>query len=213
MYFPGTTWTGHCNGFAAASLLEPEPTQPGTVQGVTFSVADQKGLLVDYHFGDSTAWSFGDDDPLSSADFHRMLLDWVGSAHVGFVVTFDAGGGEVWSYPLYQFASQWAPDSSQDGLWHVKTTVWLADMDVAPDFVGTRPYPDANGKTFTYDLQGDPRRPDSGVWTGASASGHFAHPERIWYPEATAQNGKGNLVSPGLDRGMLETLLTGAASN
>ena len=48
----------HCNGFAAAALLEPEPTEQREILGITFSVADLKGLLVDYHFGDAAAWSF-----------------------------------------------------------------------------------------------------------------------------------------------------------
>ncbi|MBV9544439.1 MAG: hypothetical protein JOY61_08670, partial [Chloroflexi bacterium] len=107
VYFPGTTWAGHCNGFAAAALLEPEPTASVDVLGITFSVADLKGLLVDYHFGDAAAWSFGgaDGGDLNPADFQRMLLNWVGSAGKGFVLTYDMGGGEVWSYPVYRFES------------------------------------------------------------------------------------------------------------
>ncbi|MBV9578803.1 MAG: hypothetical protein JO057_09455 [Chloroflexi bacterium] len=211
VYFPNIPWAGHCNGFAAAALLEPEPLAPVTALGVTFSVADLKGLLVDYHFGDAAEWSYGDANAeVSPAKFHSTLLDWVASKHKGFVVTFEMGGGEVWSYPVYQFSSQWAPDAVEDGLWHVTTTVWMADMDVAPDFTGTQPYPGPDGKTFTYDLHGDPRHPDpgDGTWTGASASGRFAHPGRIWYPDAHVRNPDAGLVSPGLDRQVLSTLLS-----
>ena len=42
LYFPATPWAGHCNGFAAAALVEPEPTEPVTMLGITFSVADLK---------------------------------------------------------------------------------------------------------------------------------------------------------------------------
>jgi hypothetical protein len=207
VFFPNTPWAGHCNGFAAAALLEPEPEAPVTALGVEFSVADLKGLLVDYHFGDAAAWSYGDaSEEVSPAKFHSMLLDWVAGKQKGFVITYDMGGGEVWSYPVYRFSSQWAPDDMQDGLWHVTTTVWMADMNVSPSFIGTQPYPGPNGKTFTYDLEGDPRHPDDGAWTGSSTSGRFAHPSRIWYPDAHVRNPDPRLVSPGLDRDVLATL-------
>jgi hypothetical protein len=207
VFFPNTPWAGHCNGFAAAALLEPEPQAPVSASGVTFSVADLKGLLVDYHFGDAAAWSYGDvNAEVSPARFHTMLLNWVAVGNKGLVVTFDMGGGEVWSYPLYRFATQWAPDEVQDGVWHVTTTVWMADMAVAPNFIGTQPYPGPAGQTFTYDVYGDPRHPDDGAWTGSSSSGRFAHPSRIWYPDARVRNPDPRLVSPGLDYDVLATL-------
>jgi hypothetical protein len=210
LYVPGVAWAGHCNGFAAAALLEPEPTEPVNVLGMTFSVADLKGLLVDYHFGDAAAWSFGADSELNPADFHRTLLTWLGGAGQGFVLTYDMGQGEVWSYPAYKFDSHWTADANQEGVWHVTTTVWMADMDVAPNFVGTKIYPSAAGKTFEYTLQGDPMNPDDGAWTGPSRSGRFAHPGRIWYPEPTARNTDRDLVSPGLDRQTIANILAGS---
>ena len=79
VFFPNTTWAGHCNGFAAAALLEPEPLEPVTALGVTFSVADLKGLLVDYHFGDAAAWTFGDDEPGSQSRRNFTPCCWTGS--------------------------------------------------------------------------------------------------------------------------------------
>jgi hypothetical protein len=211
MYVPGVAWAGHCNGFAAAALLEPEPTEPLNVLGITFSVADQKGLLVDYHFGDAAAWAFGADGDLNPADFHRMLLTWLGGAGQGFVLTYDMGKGEVWSYPAYKFESHWTADPSREGVWRVTTTVWMADMDVPANFVGTKVYPSPAGKTFEYTLQGDPTSPDDGAWTGASRSGRFAHPGRIWYPEPTVRNTEErDLVSPGLDRQTIANILAGS---
>ena len=52
LWLSGFSWAGHCNGWAAAALLEPEPTAPVTRAGVDFSVADLKGLLSSYHFAD-----------------------------------------------------------------------------------------------------------------------------------------------------------------
>jgi transglutaminase elicitor len=210
LYVPGVPWAGHCNGFAAAALLEPEPTDPVDVLGMTFSVADLKGLLVDYHFGDAAAWSFGADGDLNPADFHRMLLAWLGAAGRGFVLTYDMGQGEVWSYPAYKFESHWTADPTQEGVWRVTTTVWMADMDVSANFVGTKVYPSAAGKTFEYTLQGDPLAPDDGAWSGASRVGRFAHPGRIWYPEPTVRNTERDLVSPGLDRQTIANILAGS---
>ncbi|MCA1646594.1 MAG: hypothetical protein LC797_14430 [Chloroflexi bacterium] len=208
--FPRSSWAGHCNGFAAAALLEPEPTEPITVLDITFTVADLKGLLVDYHFGDAAAWSFGEDGDLKPADFHRMLLTWLDRVRKGFVLTYDMGNGEVWSYPVYRFESQWSPDAEDPDLWYVTTTVWMADMGVSPNFVGTRPYPGPAGKTFEYTLRGDPRQPTDGEWTGASQQGRFAHPGRIWYPEPKVRTGDRDLVSPGLDRQTLANIIAGA---
>ena len=210
LYFPATPWAGHCNGFAAAALVEPEPTEPVTMLGITFSVADLKGLLVDYHFGDAAAWSFGEDGILNPADFHRMLLNWVGGTGTGFVLTYEMANGEVWSYPVYRFESHWTQDASVEGQWRVSTTVWMADMDVPANFVGTKPYPGAAGKVFTYTLQGDPRDPSDGAWIGASKSGRFAHPGRIWYPESTLRNEDRDLVSPGLDRQTIANIIAGS---
>jgi Transglutaminase elicitor len=210
LFVPGVAWAGHCNGFAAAALLEPEPTEPVSMLGMTFSVADLKGLLVDYHFGDAAAWSFGADSDLNPADFHRMLLTWLGAGGQGFVLTYDMGQGEVWSYPLYRFESHWTADPKQEGTWDVTTTVWMADMDVPANFVGTKVYPSAAGKTFEYTLQGNPLNPDDGAWTGASRSGRFAHPGRIWYPDPTVRNTERELVSPGLDRQTIANILAGS---
>jgi Transglutaminase elicitor len=208
VFFPGTPWAGHCNGFAAAALLEPEPQTPVTALGVRFSVADLKGLLVDYHFGDSAAWSFGDSRAeVSPARFQRMLLEWLGDGATGFVATFDFGGGEVWSYPLYRFESEWTADDEEPDLWHVETTVWMADMNVSPTFVGVRPFPSERGLKLTYDLAGDPHKPYYGEWTGDSVSGRFGHPSRIWYPDGVVRNTNRDLVSPGLDRDTIASLL------
>jgi hypothetical protein len=52
----------------------------------------------------------------------------------------------------------------------------------------------------------------SGAWTGKSQSGRLAHPGRIWYLEARLRNGTRDLVSPGLDRAIIETILASGAA-
>jgi hypothetical protein len=77
--FSSLPWAGHCNGWAAAALLELEPTKPRTLNGITFSVADQKGLLTSYHFADAAAWAVGSETrDAPAAEFHRAVTRWIG---------------------------------------------------------------------------------------------------------------------------------------
>jgi hypothetical protein len=43
-----TRW-GHCNGWAAAAITEPEPSVACWLEGIYFGVADKKGLLTEWH--------------------------------------------------------------------------------------------------------------------------------------------------------------------
>jgi hypothetical protein len=208
VYYPGYSWAGHCNGWAAASLLEPEPTEPRELLGVPFTVGDQKGLLSAYHFADAAAWSHGEGGTVDPADLHRMLLTWLAAEKKGFVATFDLGNEEVWSYPVYAFSTTWGPDPEIGELWRVTTTLWMADPNVPTDFVGLKPYRGPAGQTFEYVLQGDPRNPSGGAWIGRSEAGRFAHPGRIWYPEPQVRNLERQLASPNLDRGTIAGIVT-----
>src|SRR5207237_1280794 len=111
----GPSWAGHCNGWAAAALLEPEPTAPVQVGDVTFSVSDLKGLLSDYHFADTALWLYGGGaGGLDPADFHRQLVRWLVGQQQGMVVVFNPGGEEIWSYPAYRVKLVATPDATQE---------------------------------------------------------------------------------------------------
>ena len=199
--FARLAWAGHCNGWAAAALLEPEPTTERTLNGVTFSVADQKGLLTSYHFADSVVWSVGSDDQdATPAEFHRAVLTSLGTDRKGAIFTFrPAGDQEVWSYPAARFETEIGPDPLEADLWHVKTTVWLVDNEVPAGAVGSRPWPSAAGKTFQYTLRGnDPYNPRDGEW-GTANTGRFGHPYMVWYPDPARRNIDRQLTSPDLD--------------
>ncbi|MHC4829494.1 MAG: hypothetical protein ACYTFT_03935, partial [Planctomycetota bacterium] len=45
------SWWGHCNGWAAAAVMEREPFAPITAEGIRFEVADLKGLLSESYWG------------------------------------------------------------------------------------------------------------------------------------------------------------------
>lgn len=200
------SWAGHCNGWAAAALLEREPTKDREAGGISFGVADLKGLLVSYHFADSAAWLRGGED-LSPVDFHQQLVEWLGARKKGFVLTFrPTADEEVWSYPAYRFALTMSPDSLEPDVTHVQATVWLADNDVAADFVGLQTWR-GDGQTYEYRLLGPRDAPTGGEWEGVSVSGRFAHPSSIWYPDARHRNLDRELASPNLDYKTIKRIL------
>ena len=103
-------WWGHCNGWAAAALLEPEPLHSVEYQGQIFEVSDIKALLVEVYYG-SKAYAVGLRCNLSEADqkrdqngraeetacrdtnpgsFHIALLNLVGRDQRGFVMDFES---------------------------------------------------------------------------------------------------------------------------
>ena len=208
IWLDSETWAGHCNGWAAAALLEPEPTAPITAEGISFGVADQKGLLVAYHFADSALWLHGTpEQPLSPVDFHYRLVEWLGNGKKGFILTFRPNGDdEVWSYPASGFQLAMGPDPADPNVTHVQATVWLADNDVPADFVGLRPWR-GGGQTYEYALVGPRDAPTGGEWTGRTALGGFARPAIIWYPDPDHRNVERQLVSPNLDYRMIRRIL------
>jgi hypothetical protein len=209
--FSGLAWAGHCNGWAAASLLEPEPTEARVVNGVTFSVADQKGLLTSYHFADAAAWAAGSfEKDVEPAEFHRELTRSLGGQRKGLVFTFKpyAVGEEVWSYPASKFETVIGPDPVEPDVWRVKTTVWLVDNEVGAGFVGSRPWPSPAGKVMEYTLQGDPYNPKGGAWSPGT-DGRFGRPFMIWYPDPNHRNIDRQLASPELDYRLLRQITRG----
>ncbi len=148
LIFAGLQWAGHCNGWAAAALLEPEPTDSRIVNELTFGVADQKGLLSAYHFADAALWALGSEEQeVTPAELHRMLLSWLGRQRKGMIFTFRLGDEEVWSYPAFKFESVMGPDAIRPNVWLVRTVVWFVDNDVPAGWVGARPWPAADGSS------------------------------------------------------------------
>ncbi|MCC7104827.1 MAG: hypothetical protein IT307_06765 [Chloroflexi bacterium] len=204
----GLSWAGHCNGWTAAALLEPEPTKPREVDGISFSVADQKGLLSEWHFADAALWWYGGDSGVSAADFHTRLIDWLGRGKRGFAVTFrPSRDDEVWSYPAYAFDLTMGPDAVQPGVTLVSVTLYLADNNVPADFVGVQPW---HGEPIRleYRITGPRDHPVGGAWTGASAPADgFARPAEIWFPDVEHRNYYRQLTSPNLDYSVIKRIV------
>jgi hypothetical protein len=211
--FAGLQWAGHCNGWAAAALLEPEPLESREVNGIVFSVADLKGLLTSYHFANAAAWAVGGEDiDASPADFHQAIVNWMGGQRKGAVFTFRLVGDEVWSYPAFKYETVVGPDPLDPEVWHARTVIWLVDNEVPANFTGARPWPTPDGKVFEYTLFGkDPTKPTGGEWSKAN-QGRFGHPYMVWYPDPTRRNIDRQLASPGLEYALIRQIL-GRAEN
>jgi len=97
--YHGVSWEGHCNGWAASSVLRPEPNAPRTdpMSGVTFSVSDQKGILaeVDYcakvAFFGSRYRGGGDRRDIYPAKFHNTLRYYIGNLRKPIAVDYRSG--------------------------------------------------------------------------------------------------------------------------
>lgn len=186
-------WWGHCNGWAAAAVLEPEPTQPRALRGLTFAVGDQKGLLTVCHNGDPVDLirKLGPND---AHLFHAMVLQSIGKDRRGLIFDtkldpIDPQNNqpvrEVWNYPAYRYECAYAeagPDT-----YDVTMQLWFADDGVDPDFVGTQDWPEpGQPKIYSYRISGDRANPRSGSWTGSSVNDH---PDLMWRPQPlTVQN-------------------------
>jgi hypothetical protein len=209
LYFREFGWAGHCNGWAAAALLEPEPTSTRELGGLTFGVADMKGLLSSYHFADAALWAAGGESaPATPAEFHRAITTWIGGERRGLIVTFRLDGEEVWSYPAYRFESVIGPDPAEVDLWHVRTRLWFADNNVASGFVGLNHWPSDEGKLFEYTVVGDPARGVGGDWGPNNQSG-FGRPYMAWFPDASRRNVDRQLASPMLEYSILSAITRG----
>lgn len=94
----GEVWEGHCNGWAAAAILNEEPVTPKTdpISGITFSILDQKALLSERDFC-VTHTFFGSryrdaSDNMSDirpAVFHKTLVYYIGSLQKPVATDYD----------------------------------------------------------------------------------------------------------------------------
>ena len=120
----GSSWFGHCNGWAAAAIMTREPRESttydtewtGSVAGQTdrdftveLSVADQKGLLSEtYYSGMSNffgaRYNSEDDDPadLTPKAILHILSTYIKQRQVPLV--FDTTATEqVWNFPAWSY--------------------------------------------------------------------------------------------------------------
>lgn len=86
--YHGINWEGHCNGWAASSIIRPEPktSKIDAQSGEVFTVSDQKGLLAetDYcvkiaFFGSRYRGPNSNAFDINAATFHKTLRYYIGN--------------------------------------------------------------------------------------------------------------------------------------
>ncbi len=168
-------WWGHCNGWAAASVLFPEPKEPVKVNGVVFGVADIKGLLTEIGMSvlaDFYGERMYDTDSYSSPkyfdtvpdQYFLVLTNYMGNLKKPILVDRFTGP-QVWNQPLVAYEFQYPKPEDYLGntlqapnVYRIRVTSkiwWVNDLGVQPDAI-TEPFdfsnPDANPYVMSRDL-------------------------------------------------------------
>ena len=179
-------WHGHCDNWSAASILFPEPTTAGDLNGVLFNVGDKKGILTISLKERVSATFYGtrfteeedNDDiyPGGVEGFHETLISYIKIQGKPIIMDLDPGV-QIWNYPAYQYEMEW---TDTPGRRNVTCRVWFASDSVAPDYVGTRSF----SQTFSYWLAIDDEGElldEPGGWEGGN------HPDFLWYPSSVRE--------------------------
>ena len=176
-YWPdGVIWAGHCNGWAAASVSENEPTEKVNSMGITFFVGDIKALWTEsYQASNGTIYGIRDGLGMDPLVLHVELQAYLRDNHIPVLMDVD-GGEQVWTYPIFKYVMNWTDDGN---IRHVTTVVYGANDGVDPDTIAENTL----SWTYTYDLTMEDGVPVSGEWTGESID---KQPDFMWYPDDPA---------------------------
>lgn len=185
----GASWEGHCNGWAAASIMRAEPRTTRFHSGEEFSVGNQKGLLAekDYcakaaFFGGRTAVN-GEVHAqfISAKQFHTTLQYYIGNLRKPIAMDYRATSA-VDNHVVSGYNMN--IEDLGNGRLRVTNVLTMHKYDgkntdavgIAPDYLRTYKYilvTDAN-KTIV-----------SGEWISGN-------PDFIWVPLSTSTCPKGN---------------------
>lgn len=178
------SWYGLCNGWCAASIMTEEPTRSNTVNGITFKVGDQKGLLTEAWYNTSgDGWYEGDryygnaGDDLQ--DLYPDHLLWLLEQYIhpnGTPIVLDLSADEeVWNYPIYAYS--WSRTHVGNNWYDYTLQIEGSDDAVHPDFTGIKKI--TKSYTFTAYIQNGSILSGYAYWTGNSVQDH---PDFAWYP-------------------------------
>ena len=112
-------WHGLCHAWASAALLEPEPREPVTYQGLDFRVGDIMRAPAP-RTRTTSRWSSASGSATATLDRDDIALDVlkgasaasIGQKRIGQLTDLDAGP-EVWTYPVYGYRVEFRP---RDGM-------------------------------------------------------------------------------------------------
>ena len=185
-------WWGHCHAWAAAACWEKQPSQSKTLDGVTFRVRDQKGLMIEAYYtsADGSAYELSQDE-LGPGLFWLYLQNEIAGKNpihgeaTGFIGELYYGD-QVWNHPIYAYEVEYSGSGTVTG----KITIWYA-TDFQPYMAdSTSLYADTLTYYFKDVVLSGSTPTDSGTWIledgslpSASASNYSSHrPDAIWRP-------------------------------
>lgn len=177
----GVGWSGHCNGWAAASTMTPEPTKPITdpYSGVTFSVSDLKGLLIERNycpkivFFGSRNWGKPGNDPsdIRPSTFHNVITYFIGVLKKPVLVDLMASPA-VQNSVISGYTMKTTKTGSNSYVVEMKATVHLYDNQLSEETGVAR----SMTRTYRYTLRtNNDGRVVGGSWLSSN-------PDFLWVP-------------------------------
>lgn len=106
------SWSGHCNGWAAAAIRHAEPQHSVRYRDVVFTPSDIKGLLAELYIFNDVVDLSGSGGNISAGVFHVVLANWLGRGSHGLGMEAEPGE-QKWNYPVYAYNSDSVRISSQ----------------------------------------------------------------------------------------------------
>lgn len=184
--FHGTKWSGHCNGWAAASILRSEPKGPWTdpFTNVTFTVSDQKALFIERDYCPNLLF-FGhrnreEESPgagdIDAAEFHQVITYYVGQ--LGKPILMDKMSTTPVENRVVSAYDMKVSEVSAN-LYDIEMVLRVHEYDTKlTDEVGVAP---SEERTYRYRLQTDPvGHIIKGQW-------HSSNPDFLWVPLSYSQ--------------------------
>lgn len=199
--YHGINWEGHCNGWAASSVIRPEPkvSKTDSLSGEIFTVADQKGLLAetDYcvklaFFGNRYRGSASNPYDINAATFHKTIRYYIGTLKKPVAIDYKQYA-EIDNHVI----SGYNMKIKKTGLntYSVVTKLRMHKYDKARSNIPG--YAPVYTRTYSYRLKEGANGELSGAWTSGN-------PDFLWVPLASEDCANNN---PRIDHARIQELL------
>ena len=182
-------WDGLCYSWSIASLIHPEPVKAITKEDITFSIKDQKALILKSYEEMSNIEMYGERNngewnnvyaDIFPEQFHRFVEHYLINKGESFVMDSDASF-QVWNVPVYKIQlkmtlSELDPNVIDVSMWTYNASPHVSD----PNSIGTLEVV----RNFTYKLYIKKQDAltaeiDRGEWTERS---RWDHPDYVlWF--------------------------------
>lgn len=201
--YKGIWWEGHCNGWAAASVLRTEPTYPRVdpASGIVFKVSDQKAYYsgIDYcvnsaFFGERYRGARNNSRDILPHVFHKTLIYYIGALRKPVAMDYRSDV-TVDNHIISGYRMNIVPVGTN--VYAVTTTLTVHRYDAR--IVETPGVAPVYQRVYSYQLRTD----DSGNPVGGSWNS--ANPDFLWVPLSPRACNSNN---PGLKREWVSAIMS-----